>query len=314
VGGDLSPSPLYVATGPYGLVGRGLLKVFPDLVPVDLNPAPDFAPRPSLALPPVDITVPAQVFEAFERVKVHAKHRPVIVFHLAALTDTKSEDKELFQRVNVRGTENALTAAKAIQACFIHISTDYVFSAEDRAGEPYTERDRPAKPPSSAYAASKFHAENLVLDTGDPERSAVVRIAFPYGSQGPRPGLAEKILLRFQESQRNLQPVRLFNDQYICPSYVPDVAEGLRRLAQRFLGEGLSAQRIYHLTGPKTTPLQFGEWLRKIFHHEKVPLEPASLQGTSYVQNLWLAHDATAQALKWRPQTHEAALRAMQGP
>jgi dTDP-4-dehydrorhamnose reductase len=304
---DNGGSPFYAATGAYGLVGRALFHPFPGLAVLDARPRPAELGTGGPALPAVDITDSAAVEEAFQAIGRLRRDRPLVFFHLAALTDTRDGREDMMERVNVTGTENVFRAALAAGAAFIHISTDYVFSAESRVGAPYTEDDRPSSPPSQPYAGSKFRAENFILDADAP-RTAVVRIAFPYGGREPRPGLAEKLADRFEAARRDKSAVRLFEDQSICPSYIPDVARGLKAVADRLAGGG-PARRVYHLTGPRTTPLEFGRWVREAFGYADVPVEPSSVAGTGYATNLWLSNALTSQALSWAPTPHREALR-----
>jgi dTDP-4-dehydrorhamnose reductase len=283
-------SPLIAATGPYGLVGRRLMEEVPDLVPMDL-----------VSVPPVDITDAAAVARALETVVKTAGGRPVVVIHLAALTDTGSKDPEPFERVNVRGTENVLRAVRAVGARLIHISTDYVFAGESREGA-FAESDRPSLPPTGPYAASKFRAENLVLDAAFPG-ATVARIAFPYGGVGNRPGLEVKMIRRFEAARLSKAPVALFNDQTICPSYIPDIVKGLLLLS----GKNQSP-RVVHLVGDPVSPLEFGREVSRCFGFEDVPLQATSVKGTPYAANLNLSSIGTRSALSWIPTSHKIAM------
>lgn len=290
---------LPVATGPYGLVGRGLWQMFPGLAPVDISaPPPDF-PTPAIFLPPADITDLASLTKVFGQAASAAKGRPVVLFHLAALTDTRGDQMGLFERVNVQGTENVLKACRAIGAKMIHISTDYVFEAGEKSGDSYSEDDRPAIPPQTAYALSKYRAENLVLDHSSSGESVIARIAFPYGTMGPRAGLAEKYLQKMKECRGSKQPMRLFTDQRICPSYIPDIVRGLSLIAEQ-LSRGNMGRRVFHFVGEATTPYDFGKMVQRLFGYDDVAIEASSVKGTRYAANLELSTKKTAEFLGWR--------------
>jgi dTDP-4-dehydrorhamnose reductase len=301
-----------IATGPYGLVGRGLWKTFPGLVPVDIAaPPPDF-PTPEISLSPVDITNGGALSTALAGVSAAAKGRPIVVFHLAALTDTRGDQTDLFEKVNVLGTENVLKACRAIGARMVHISTDYVFESGDKADGSYSEDDRPASVPKTAYSLSKYRAENLLLDTSKVGEAVVARIAFPYGMAGPRAGLAEKYLQKMKECRETGQPMKLFNDQRICPSYIPDIVRGLDLIAQKVTA-GDCRQRVFHLVGEATTPYDFGKTVQRVFGFDDVKIESSSVQGTRYAANLGLSTLKTEQALGWRATPHEDALSKVRG-
>ena len=261
--------------------------------------------RSAVSLGPVDITDAAAVVQALDTVSKAAGGRPVVVVHLAALTDTKGEDPGPFERVNVQGTENVLRAAAKAGARFIHISTDYVFAWESRDGA-FAESDRPALPPPGPYAYSKFRAENLVLDAALPG-TAVARIAFPYGGLGNRPGLDEKLVRRFRAARLSKTPVELFQDQTICPSYIPDVVKGLLLLIG-FLVEGRPVPRVVHFVGDPVSPLDFGREVSRCFDFKDVALKEASVRGTPYAANLRLSSNETRQSLGWRPTPLRKAL------
>jgi len=139
----------------------------------------------------------------------------------------------------------------------------------------------------------------------------VARIAFPYGPAGRRPGLAQKMAQRFEQSRRDKKPVKLFSDQIICPSYIPDIHLGLARIAEDLLAG--RAENIYHLTGRPSTPLEFGGLVRSLFGFEDVAVEPVSAEGTLYPRNLCLSHEKTCRLLRMAMTPHADALRAVKG-
>jgi dTDP-4-dehydrorhamnose reductase len=273
------------------LVGRALFEHFSELVPLDISPPPaDLAGRvpPSWGGRRVDIADRDAVKAFFaELARIFPDRRPAVA-HLAALTDTKSERGDLFERVNVMGTRNLLEATREAGGAFIHISTDYVFGSEGRREGPYLETDRPAVPPPGAYAASKFRAENEVLNKTEDEPVWVARIAFPYGGAGTRPGLEGKMVTWLTAARENKKPLRLYNDQWICPSYTRDIARSLAALVNLWETGRPPAEKIFHLTGERTTPFAFAGWVREAFGLRDVVLEAVSVEGTPYPRNLWL--------------------------
>ncbi len=300
-------SVLPIATGPYGLVGRGLWKLFPGLIPVDVAPPPPDFPPPEVSLPSADITDLAALTHVLEKAAAVARGRTIVLFHLAALTDTRGDQTDLFEKVNVLGTENVLKACRGIGARMIHISTDYVFESGDKSDGSYTEDDRPGVPPKTAYSLSKYRAENLLLDQSLPGEAAVARIAFPYGTLGPRAGLAEKYLQKMKECRQSKQPMRLFDDQRICPSYIPDIVRGLGSIAGK-LASGESGRRTFHLVGEATTPWDFGKLIQRLFGYDDVAIESSSVRGTRYAANLGLSTASTKEFLGWNSTPHPEAL------
>lgn len=86
--------------------------------------------------------------------------KPEAIIHCAAYTAVdKAEDaKENCRNVNVNGTKNLANAAKAVNAKFMYISTDYVF---DGLGEdPFDETN--ATNPVGYYGLTKLEGEKVV--------------------------------------------------------------------------------------------------------------------------------------------------------
>ncbi len=304
---------VFIASGPYGLVGRGLFGLYPELIPLDIIATPEdieqIQEKP-FQIPRVDITKPQETSYALEFFAKSFPRRPIVLFHLAALTDTKSTQKELFDNVNVKGTENILKACQAVGAYMIHISTDYVFYADSKESMSYQEDDRPVKCPEGAYAASKFHAENLVLNSVYP-RTSVARIAFPYGSTCQRLGLAKKIIQSFRAAREQKKSVKLFSDQKICPSYIPDIHTGLAAMAEKLLQKNGMTQKVFHLTGDVTTPYEFGAAIQDMFDFSDVSIEPGTAAGMPCPLNLSLSHEKTSHLLGIHPTPHQTALTQM---
>jgi nucleoside-diphosphate-sugar epimerase len=118
------------------------------------------------------------------------------VVHLVAKTHTKTaasnEHSEYF-RTNVGSTAWALAQARASGARkFVYLSSVKVNGEETSLGHPFTEMDSPA--PEDAYGASKYDAENLVLQKAREFglRAVIVRSPLIYGigAKGNFPSLA----------------------------------------------------------------------------------------------------------------------------
>lgn len=132
----------------------------------------------------------------------------------------------------------------------VHLSTDFVF---DGTAGPYPE----ATPPSSFsptigwYGYTKGVGEAAVYRSKGPR--AIVRIAFPYGTQlQGRTDLALTLLARRREGK--LYP--LYTDQRITPTWVPDVTDALGAILSR------SSGKVYHVASPEvTTPFEFARTL-----------------------------------------------------
>lgn len=202
--------------------------------------------RLEIDLPEYDITQLAIVdtVAAFE---------PELILHGAAITnvDGCEADPDLAYRVNVIGSRNMALAARRAGCPIVYISTDYVF--DGAKGAPYWETDAPN--PLSVYAATKYAGEQMVRDVA-PDYY-VARIAWLYGD-GPR-NFCQTVLRLARERGE----MTMVTDEIGSPTYAPDVAHAVARLAQT------GALGIYHLTNSGTCSRY--EWARAI-------LEMAGLQ------------------------------------
>ncbi|MEM7168098.1 MAG: sugar nucleotide-binding protein, partial [Planctomycetota bacterium] len=146
--------------------------------------------------------------------------------HLAAFTDVSAAHQQdgdkhgaCFQ-VNVCGTENVAAACRAASLPWVHVSTDFVFGGGKV--EPYTEADTPD--PIEWYGRTKLDAEHVARDAG----ATIARVSFPYSvPPAPKPDLVRWVVGALRDGKE----LRLFDDQYITPTFVDDIATALLILA-----------------------------------------------------------------------------------
>lgn len=162
--------------------------------------------------------------------------KPDWIFHLAAWAkvDDCEADPARAHRVNAEGSRHAAEAAKAAGAALLAISSDYVF--DGTATTPWHEDDPTG--PLNAYGASKLEGERAIRATG--VRHLVVRTAWLFGDGGGN--FVDSILKR----ARSGAPLAVVDDQRGSPTYTPDLAEGLRRLA------GTAENGTYHVVNEGT--------------------------------------------------------------
>jgi len=157
---------------------------------------------------------------------------PAAVINCAAWTDVDGceADPERAVLVNALGVRHLAAACARVGAHLVHVSTDYVFPG-DKDG-PYDEWDEPG--PRSVYGRSKLGGE------GEVARHAgswtIARTSWVFGRRGRN--FIDTILGRARDGA----PLRVVDDQRGCPTYAPDLAGALARLAvDRRAG-------IYHVT------------------------------------------------------------------
>ena len=173
----------------------------------------------------LDIADESRVDAAFDR------ERPDVVINCGAWTDVDGceLDPARAQNVNARGPELLALACRRAGALLITISTDYVFDGEKDGF--YTQRDQPN--PQSVYAVSKLDGERRAQIAW--ARTIIVRSGYIFGAGGKN--FLSSILERARRGERLLA----INDTFGTPTYAPDLARQLHRLAQ------LDLPGIYHV-------------------------------------------------------------------
>ncbi len=185
-------------------------------------------------LPEIDITDPASIDRALERVA------PEAVINCAAMTDVDGQqsERELAFAVNADGAGNLARAAARAGAVLVHVSTDYVFDGDaprDPGGRwrAYVESDPTG--PRSVYGESKLEGERQVLAASPVH--VVARTAWLFGVGGRN--FVETMLALAREREA----VRVVDDQVGCPTWSGHLAPALIGLLERGVGG------VVHLAG-----------------------------------------------------------------
>ena len=222
--------PIRIAvTGRQGQVARALSEAGPALNVEIVN----------LSRPHLDLAAPATVQPALEAAA------PDIVVNAAAYTAVDQAEREpnMAAAVNGVGAGVVAEACRALGVPVIHLSTDYVFDGHKKS--PYLEEDLVA--PATVYGASKLAGETAVAAaTND---YVILRTAWVYAPHGRN---FVRTMLALSETRNE---VRVVADQLGCPTYAPDIAMGIVRIARNLLGNPSDPQLrgIFHLTGSGET-------------------------------------------------------------
>lgn len=213
-----------VVVGAAGQLGRELIRTLPATETVGLV-------RDDLDLRESDAIAPTLAALA-----------PTVVVNTTAenRVDAAEDDPSDAVAVNTLAVAAMARTCRALDAAFVHVSTDYVF--DGRADRPYTEDDPPN--PESVYARTKLAGE-LVARSLAP-RHAVVRVAGLYahgGSRGKGGSFVDRVLAQAREGR----PLRIVDDQVTAPTWARDVADVLARLLPRLAG-GDAPSGLYHAT------------------------------------------------------------------
>lgn len=166
----MTTGPTYLITGGCGFIGsnlvRHILSERPDATVVNYDALTYAGNLMNLeGLPPDEerrmVFIKADVTDAPNVRAAFYKHRPSVVFHLAAEShvDRSLSDPAPFIRTNVAGTQVMLAAAREFAVSrFVMVSTDEVYGSLGPEGS-FTESSPLA--PNSPYAASKAGADLL---------------------------------------------------------------------------------------------------------------------------------------------------------
>ncbi len=143
---------------------------------------------------------------------------PDVIIHAGSIgsVDFADKNRELSHKINVQGTQAILTAAKAIGAKVIFISSNAVF---DGNNPPYSEDDPVC--PVNYYGELKVEGEELTL-AADPGH-AVVRPILMYGwpNEGRRGNLVTFWLGKLEAGE----DILAVDDVWSKPLWVDDAAE-----------------------------------------------------------------------------------------
>ncbi|REC32453.1 dTDP-4-dehydrorhamnose reductase [Enterococcus pseudoavium] len=201
----------------------------------------------------LDVTDQAKTYQVITELK------PAIVYHCAAYTSVdraEGVDKLLNEKVNVDGTRNVATAAQAIGAILVYISTDYVF--DGRKDGLYQEEDRTN--PLNEYGRTKVLGEKIVMESMD--EYYIIRTSWVFGSWGNN----------FIYTMRNLAEaqtrIAVVGDQFGRPTWTRTLAEFMY-----FLIEKKAPFDVYHLSNDNSCSwYEFAKEILKEIDVEIVPV------------------------------------------
>jgi dTDP-4-dehydrorhamnose reductase len=190
---------------------------------------------------------------------------PEVVIHCGSMTevDACEREPELAFAANVDATAFVARASRRAGAHLVHVSTDYVFDGE--AG-PYAEGALPN--PRGVYALTKHMGEQTarVLAPG----CAIARTAVVFGWPPVEGRLNFGAWL--VGSLEKGQPVRLFEDQIVSPSYAESVAAMVAELGVRRL------DGVWHTCGAEVlSRVEFGRALCEVFGFDAGLIVPVKL-------------------------------------
>jgi dTDP-4-dehydrorhamnose reductase len=169
-----------------------------------------------------------EVSDATSVGRILAHHRPSMVVNTAAFHNVEKceQEPERSFAVNALGPRNLARLSNDLGYLLMHISTDYVFDGAKNT--PYLETDLPR--PLSVYGNSKLAGEYFVQTIA--RRFFVVRISAVYGANPCRAKGGNNFVKLMLKLARERGEVKVVDDEFVSPTYTPDVAHQLLKLMQ----------------------------------------------------------------------------------
>ena len=208
----------------------------------------------------LDITDKEAVLAKAEEVK------PYFIINCAAYTnvDGCEVNTDLAMAVNGTAVANIAEAAKAQDATFIHISTDYVFPGNLPVDQIYTEDMEPA--PVSAYGRTKLVGEENAAKAG---KYYILRTAWLYGLGGKN---FVKTMLRLSADRDELTVV---DDQHGSPTSTTTLCKIIEGIMEKEPEYG-----VYHSTNEGFTT--WCRFTRKIFELANISTKVKAITSKEY--------------------------------
>lgn len=211
----------------------------------------------------VDLTDAAALERAVEAVA------PDLIVNCAAYNDVDGAEEAPVAAfaVNALAVRSLAAVATRTGATLVHYSTDFVFDGAGRT-TPYTEADAPK--PQSVYGTSKLVGEWLAATA---PRAYVLRVESLFGGVYVRSSV-DKLIAGLERGE----PLRVFADRTLTPSYVADVVQATHRLVETGAPAGL-----YHCVNSGVTNwLELAEELARLTGREATArLEPVAFASVS---------------------------------
>lgn len=149
---------------------------------------------------------------------------PELVVLCAAMTNVDQCEREpdAAYKVNMEGSFNVASECRTADMKMVYISTDYVFNG--LKGSRYHEFE--PVDPLSVYARSKLEGERVTLDAS--RNNLVCRVSVVYGWN--RLNRKSNFVTWIVDSLRKGQEIRLYDDQFVSPTYAPAAARDILEL------------------------------------------------------------------------------------
>jgi dTDP-4-dehydrorhamnose reductase len=141
--------------------------------------------------------------------------KPDVIVNAAAYTavDQAETDSAIAYKINTEAVSTLATEAKALDACLVHYSTDYVFDGNKEGS--YYEDD--ITNPQSVYGKSKRDGELAIIDSGC--HYFIFRTSWVFASRGNN---FAKTMIKLASERNDL---RVVGDQFGAPTSAELIAD-----------------------------------------------------------------------------------------
>jgi dihydroflavonol-4-reductase len=252
------PGVKALVTGATGKVGNALAHALrargDEVVALARDPAAARAVLPDeVSVVRGDVTDPGSLRAAAEGCE--------LVFNAMGIPEQWVRDEEVFERVNARGAEAVVRAAREAGARrLVHTSTIDVFEAPP--GGRLVESRLDPRPKGTAYERSKQHAEELVLGARGDDLEVV--FVNPSAVYGPGPGSVSLDKQLFEPVARGRMPMLTPGGMGVV--HARGVAAGQLLAADR----GRDGER-YILSDRHVTLRELAQTVVRVAHSGRVP-------------------------------------------
>lgn len=207
---------------------------------------------------PLDITDLESVSKLVEQERIGC------IINCAAWTNVDKAETagEIVETLNAEAPENLAKAMKDVGGLLIHISTDYVFGADDY-NTPCKENQ--SGTPSGVYGLTKLHGEERIVSTG--VDYLIFRTAWLYSSFGHN---FMKTMLNLTSTKPQLKVVF---DQCGTPTYAGDLATAIFDIVEqrKYIGH----TGIYHFSNEGVTSwYDFAKMIARIAGNTTCDIQP----------------------------------------
>lgn len=208
---------------------------------------------------------------------VFAKHEPQFCINTAAYTavDKAESEQEKAHLINAVGPENLAKVCKEFDTILLHISTDFIFSGENRVTSrgvemPYLESDIPN--PQSVYGQTKLDGELAIQKNW--EKHFIVRTSWVYSQFANN---FMKTMLRLASERDSLSVV---SDQIGTPTNAVDLAETLVTIIQSSIIHHPSSFGIYNFSNEGVC--SWYDFAKEIFHQKGISIDLQPIPTSAY--------------------------------